>query len=85
MARLGGDEFVIVYEPSERSSDRFIARIHKTLSAPIVVSDTISVCCTASIGHADTRTVGRDPSTLLAAADRDMYEAKRARARESVV
>ena len=84
VARLGGDEFVIVYEPSDASSERFIARIHRTLACPIVVSDTISVSCTASIGHADTRTVGRDPSTLLAAADRAMYEAKRARNRDSV-
>jgi diguanylate cyclase (GGDEF)-like protein/PAS domain S-box-containing protein len=81
VARLGGDEFVIVYEPSDVTSDRFIARIHETLSAPIVVSDTISVSCTASIGHADTRTVGRDPGTLLASADAAMYEAKRSRTR----
>ena len=79
VARLGGDEFVIVYEPSDLTSDRFIRRIRDTLSSPIVVSDTVSVCCTASVGHTDTRTVGRDPATLLAAADRAMYHAKRSR------
>jgi diguanylate cyclase (GGDEF)-like protein/PAS domain S-box-containing protein len=79
VARLGGDEFVIVYEPTDLSSDRFLARIHETLSRPIVLTESIIVCCTASIGHADTRIVGRDPATLLAAADRAMYQAKRAR------
>jgi diguanylate cyclase (GGDEF)-like protein/PAS domain S-box-containing protein len=79
VARLGGDEFVIVYEPTDVSSDRFIARIHEVLSSPVVLTDSIAVSCTASIGHADTRTVGRTPATLLAAADRAMYQAKRAR------
>ncbi len=78
VARLGGDEFVIVYEPRDVSSDTFLTRIHDVLSAPIVVTELISVSCTASIGHADTRIVGRAPATLLAAADRAMYEAKRA-------
>jgi diguanylate cyclase (GGDEF)-like protein/PAS domain S-box-containing protein len=81
VARIGGDEFVIVYEPSDLGSDGFISRICHELSSPVVVSETISVCCTASVGHADTREVGRDPATLLAAADRAMYEAKRARNR----
>jgi diguanylate cyclase (GGDEF)-like protein/PAS domain S-box-containing protein len=80
VARLGGDEFVIVYEPAmDVSSDRFIERIHDVLSSPIAITETIFVSCTASIGHADTRTVGRAPATLLAAADRAMYQAKRAR------
>jgi diguanylate cyclase (GGDEF)-like protein/PAS domain S-box-containing protein len=84
VARLGGDEFVIVYEPSETSSDNFTSRIVETLSSPIAITDFISVHCTASIGHADTRTVGRDPATLLMAADVAMYEAKRARNRRTV-
>jgi diguanylate cyclase (GGDEF)-like protein len=84
VARLGGDEFVIVYEPTELASDRFIARIHRALSEPIDVTSSVSLCCTASIGHADTRTVGRDPAKLLAAADRAMYEAKRGRIRDLI-
>jgi diguanylate cyclase (GGDEF)-like protein/PAS domain S-box-containing protein len=79
VARLGGDEFVIVYEPTDVFSDRFIERIHDVLSSPVSVSESVFVSCTASIGHADTRTVGRAPATLLAAADRAMYKAKRAR------
>jgi diguanylate cyclase (GGDEF)-like protein/PAS domain S-box-containing protein len=79
VARFGGDEFVIVYEPVDTRADYFISCIHQTLSAPIALSEGISVCCTASVGHADTRTVGRDAARLLAAADAAMYEAKRAR------
>lgn len=81
VARLGGDEFVIVYEPGDVGSENLIARIRETLSAPIAVSDSIVVCCTASVGNADTRIVGRDPAILLAAADMAMYESKRARDR----
>jgi diguanylate cyclase (GGDEF)-like protein len=81
VARLGGDEFVIVYEPNAVGSDNLISRIRERLSAPIAVTDTISVFCTASIGHADTRNVGRDPAILMAAADMAMYESKRARDR----
>jgi diguanylate cyclase (GGDEF)-like protein len=78
VARLGGDEFVIVYEPSDPSADTLISRLERVLSAPIVVSTTLTVACQASIGHADTRTVGWDAAALLAAADADMYEVKRA-------
>jgi diguanylate cyclase (GGDEF)-like protein/PAS domain S-box-containing protein len=83
VARLGGDEFVIVYEPSNVPSEKFIRRIHDALSSPIAVSDSVFVSCTASVGHADTRTVGRAPAALLAAADRAMYQAKRARSQLS--
>jgi PleD family two-component response regulator len=76
---------VIVYEPTDLKSDELIWRIRRTLSSPISISGTVTVCCTASVGHADTRIVGRDPSTLLATADRAMYEAKRTRNRELVV
>ena len=72
---------MIVYEPTEVSSDKFMLRIHDALSSPIAVTDSVLVSCTASVGYADTRTVGRAPATLLAAADRAMYEAKRARSR----
>ncbi len=78
VARLGGDEFVIVYEPNEPSSDNLIRRVDRALSRPICISDEISVCCSASIGVADTRFVGSDAATLLAVADAAMYEVKRA-------
>ena len=79
VARLGGDEFVIVYEPSDPNADHLIRRIERALSAPVDISGAVSVTCPASIGQADTRAVGRDAGALLAAADADMYDVKRAR------
>jgi len=79
VARLGGDEFVIVYEPNLTGSESFLARIDEVLAQPIAISPTIEVSCQASVGYADTRTTGRDPAALLAAADAVMYDAKRAR------
>ena len=79
VARVGGDEFVIVYEPSDPSSGDLIHRIEHALSVPIEITRTVRLVCAASIGHADTRTVGRKPAALIAAADAAMYAAKRAR------
>jgi diguanylate cyclase (GGDEF)-like protein len=79
VARLGGDEFVIVYEPNKSGSEGLIARINEALAVPINVSATTSVFCRASVGYADTRTVGHDAAALLAAADAAMYAVKRAR------
>ena len=83
VARLGGDEFVVIYEPTGENSDDLIGRIDRALSAPIIINDAITVRCAASIGTADTRTVGRDPTELLGAADDAMYEVKRSRPRGS--
>jgi len=79
VARLGGDEFVIVYELSDCNPCDLMARLDRSLRVPFVISENVEVCCPASIGQADTRTVGRDPAALLTAADAAMYEAKRAR------
>lgn len=79
VARLGGDEFAIVYEPNEPSSDNLVERINVALSAPIDLGESIAIHCLASIGVADTRTVGYDGARLLAAADAQMYENKRSR------
>jgi diguanylate cyclase (GGDEF)-like protein/PAS domain S-box-containing protein len=78
VARLGGDEFVVVYEPNDPNSTNLIQRIDLTLTAPIDITPTIAVHCPASIGIADTRTVGHDAAKLVAAADAAMYEVKRA-------
>jgi diguanylate cyclase (GGDEF)-like protein/PAS domain S-box-containing protein len=80
VARLGGDEFVIVYEPNQSGSEGLIARVNEALALPIDVSPTVAVFCQASVGYADTRTVGRNAAALLAAADAAMYVVKRARA-----
>ena len=79
VARFGGDEFVIAYEPNEEGTDRLIERLDIALSAPIDIGGGIAVRCRASIGRADTTTVGLDAAALLAAADADMYAVKRAR------
>jgi diguanylate cyclase (GGDEF)-like protein/PAS domain S-box-containing protein len=79
VARIGGDEFVIAYEPSDVSSDHLIERLDTALAAPIDIGGGIAVPCHASIGHADTNTVGPDAAALMAAADADMYVVKRAR------
>jgi diguanylate cyclase (GGDEF)-like protein/PAS domain S-box-containing protein len=79
VGRLGGDEFVIVYEPNDANSHNLIPRIELALSEPIHVAPDIVVHCPASVGIADSRTVGHDATKLLAAADDAMYEAKRAR------
>ena len=79
VARLGGDEFVVLYAPNEVLSQSLIARIDAALSEPIEITANISVTCPASLGVADTGTVGYDSAVLLAAADEAMYAAKRAR------
>jgi len=79
VARIGGDEFVVVYAPNDSNSYNLIQRIDRALAEPIRISDTTYVTCPASIGVADTRTVGYSSQALIAVADGAMYEAKRAR------
>jgi diguanylate cyclase (GGDEF)-like protein len=79
VARFGGDEFVIVYDPNDASSHNIVDRIDQALSAPIYVTLDMVVTCPASIGSADTRTVGYHAEALITAADQAMYEVKRAR------
>jgi len=76
VARIGGDEFLIVFEPNESGQNNLVARLDGALAAPIEISPSVVVTCPASIGYADTRTVGRDSAALLAAADADMYESR---------
>ena len=79
VARIGGDEFVIVYEPNDPNSLNLIQRVDRALSAPMNFPPDIVLCCPASIGIAETRTVGYSRAALLAAADDAMYEVKRNR------
>jgi diguanylate cyclase (GGDEF)-like protein/PAS domain S-box-containing protein len=81
IARLGGDEFIIVYEPDQATTDHLVARIGAAIAAPIAISATESVCCTASIGLATTVTTGYDAIGLIAAADTAMYEIKKSHKR----
>jgi diguanylate cyclase (GGDEF)-like protein/PAS domain S-box-containing protein len=77
VARLGGDEFVIVFQPNDANSHDLTTRLDRGLSEPIKISATTIVTCPASIGIADTRTVGYNGAALLAAADDAMYLVKR--------
>lgn len=79
ISRLGGDEFAVVYEPTSPSSVDLITQLDEALAEPIEISPDRVVDCGASIGQADTRTVGRRPENLLAAADEAMYAIKRSR------
>jgi diguanylate cyclase (GGDEF)-like protein/PAS domain S-box-containing protein len=79
VARIGGDEFVVVFEPGDPNSSDAVARIEAAVSAPINITAVTTVRCPASVGYTDTRTTGRDPAALLAAADAAMYDVKRAR------
>jgi diguanylate cyclase (GGDEF)-like protein/PAS domain S-box-containing protein len=79
VARLGGDEFVVVYEPDNAESHDLVDRIDEELARPINLGSGAAVACPASIGTADTRIIGPDPTHLLAAADDAMYQVKRAR------
>jgi predicted signal transduction protein with EAL and GGDEF domain len=62
-----------------------MSRVAAALTAPIAVAADVEVCCPASVGRADTLTFGHDASSLLAAADTAMYEAKRMRRSALVV
>ena len=79
VARFGGDEFVIVFDPHDANSQNLVDRIDLALSAPIYVTPDLVVTCPASIGSADTRTIGYNAEALITAADQAMYEVKRAR------
>ena len=82
VGRLGGDEFVIIGEMDRHGADRLVARVEAVLAHPIEISATVSVCCRASIGVADTASSGLDAGALLAAADAAMYRVKHRRRRE---
>jgi diguanylate cyclase (GGDEF)-like protein/PAS domain S-box-containing protein len=76
-ARLGGDEFVVLLPSTGLSGAVATARaLNQVIADPIAFAEgarTVS----ASIGIAVFPDDGRDPTTLLAAADAAMYEAKR--------
>jgi diguanylate cyclase (GGDEF)-like protein/PAS domain S-box-containing protein len=79
VARIGGDEFVVVYQPDDPSADHLVDRIDALLAEPIEIGRAGALHCPASIGTADSRTVGMSPERLLAAADDAMYQVKRER------
>jgi len=80
VARLGGDEFVLLLEGDRAATDEVIHRVQATLARPIDLRDGSVVRARSSIGRACTTEVGWNPERLLASADAEMYETKRARA-----
>jgi diguanylate cyclase (GGDEF)-like protein len=85
VARVGGDEFVIVSGIDRAGAESLIERIEAVIATPIAISATATACCRASIGIADTATVGFDAAALLAAADASMYAVKESHRREAAL
>lgn len=77
VGRWGGDEFVVVCDDLEEADDvlAIIERIAAAFELPFAVRDT-EFSVVASIGVAVSSDIN-DPSTLIAAADTEMYRYKR--------
>ena len=79
-ARLGGDEFVVLLPATALAGAIETAwTLNEIIAKPITIGDTTR-SVSASIGIAAFPEHGRDGTSLLAAADAAMYEAKRTRA-----
>jgi diguanylate cyclase (GGDEF)-like protein len=86
IGRLGGDEFIVVL-PAVRSIEeatRIGMRLTEALAQPVEIVGGLPTRIRSSIGVAWTDAVGVTSETLTAAADRAMYESKRAGVAEPV-
>ncbi|MDQ6777305.1 MAG: diguanylate cyclase [Actinomycetota bacterium] len=81
VARFGGEEFVALLPDTDPESAAYRAEaLRAAIEAhPFTLDDGTVVRCTASIGVATCPEDGRDGASLLARADRAMYEAKKTR------
>jgi diguanylate cyclase (GGDEF)-like protein len=75
LARLGGDEFVVVVPGLNEDLESYVARLEAvTVQAGWAVCG--EQCLSLSVGIAIYPADGEDPKSLLAEADRRMYQAK---------
>ena len=81
VARLGGDEFAVLLTPlhSREDAQRIAEKIVASMRLPVQLEDGNSLVTSLSVGIAYYPDDGRDPASLLNAADAAMYQAKRNR------
>lgn len=81
VARLGGDEFAVLLTPlhSFEDAQRIAEKIIASMKLPVQLEDGNSITTSVSVGIAYYPDDGRDPASLLNAADAAMYQAKRKR------
>ena len=78
LTRMGGDEFAIVVRHGTRLSAQSLAqRVVGSVQQPITLSSGQTVAVGVSVGIADYADDVAMPATLLARADRELYESKR--------
>ena len=77
VARLGGDEFVVLVEGATPAGmSALVARLREAVQAPLTIrGDTLDVG--VSVGMALAAEGSADPASLVAEADKRMYDAKR--------
>ncbi|WP_194790036.1 diguanylate cyclase domain-containing protein [Pseudomonas sp. UFMG81] len=81
VARLGGDEFAVLLAPlpTREDAQRIADKIVASMKLPIQLEDGTRLTSSLSVGIAYYPDDGRDPASLLSAADAAMYQAKRVR------
>jgi diguanylate cyclase (GGDEF)-like protein/PAS domain S-box-containing protein len=78
VARLGGDEFVVLCEPLHalRDAEALASRILSTMQVPFDLGPNEVATISASIGLTIGCRAGDTPESIIARADRAMYQAK---------
>ena len=83
VARLGGDEFVVLVEGASYDGVVLLGeRLREAIVAAILVGD-LDLSVGVSVGSAVSEAGAMEPATLLASADRGMYDDKRRARRQA--